>query len=88
MLNVILPPDLQKFVADQVANGEFDNSSEVICEGLGLLRERERQLADLRGKLQDAVDQLERGEGIPGEQVFEELRERNRQFAAARLPRS
>ena len=77
-MNVILPPDLQQFVTDQVASGEFHNPGEVICEGLGLLRERERQLADLRARLQEAADQLDRGEGIPHADVFAELRERHR----------
>jgi len=33
--------------------------------------------ADLRHEIQKGIDQLDRGEGIPGEQVFAELRERN-----------
>ena len=90
-MNVTLPSDLQQFVADQVAVGEFDSPSDVICQGLALLRERrsngEQQLESLRAKIREGLEQLERGEGIPGEQVFEELRERNRQFAMGHLAR-
>jgi hypothetical protein len=32
--------------------------------------------ADLRHEIQKGIDQLDRGEGIPAEQVFAELRER------------
>ena len=87
-MNVILPPDLQQFVTDQIASGEFDNPGEVICKGLALLREHrgleEQQLESLCAKIREGLEQLQRGEGIPGEQVFEELRERNRQFVGAR----
>lgn len=77
-MQVSLPPELEQFVADQIQEGSFESAAQVICEGLGLLRERERQLADLRAKLQEAADQLDRGEGIPAEDVFAELRERHK----------
>ncbi len=34
----------------------------------------------LRREVQKGIDQLDRGEGVPGEQVFAELRERNQAF--------
>lgn len=77
-MQVTLPSELEQFVADQVQRGSFESPAEVICEGLSLLRERERQLADLRAKLQEGADQLDRGEGIPAADVFAELRERHK----------
>jgi antitoxin ParD1/3/4 len=76
-MDVFLPSDLEQFVADQIQQGSFESPAAVICEGLGLLRERERQLADLRAKLQEGAEQLKRGEGIPADEVFAELRARN-----------
>ena len=35
----ISPSDLQQFVTDQIAGGEFDSPCEEICEGLVLLRD-------------------------------------------------
>jgi len=77
-MHVSLPPDLENFVDDQIQRGSFDSPAAVICEGLGLLRERERQLADLRAKLREGAEQLKRGEGIPAEKIFAELRARNK----------
>ena len=51
--------------------------SEVIREALLLLEEREQlyevQRQELRHKIAEGLAQLDRGEGIPGEQVFAEL---------------
>ena len=76
-MEVILPPELEQFVTQQVEQGAFESPAHVICEGLDVLRERQRQLEDLRAKLQVAADQLDRGEGIPATDVFAELRERH-----------
>ncbi len=40
---------------------------------------RQMKLQELRRDLQLGIDQLDKGEGIPGKQVFAELRERLRQ---------
>ena len=49
-MNVTLPPAWEKFVTTQVKSGEFGNPSEVVREGLRLLRdEREaKALAEMR----------------------------------------
>ena len=77
-MEISLPADLDQFVADQVEQGLFESPADVICEAVNVLKERERQLADLRAKLQEGADQLARGEGIPAAEVFAELRERHR----------
>lgn len=40
---------------------------------------QQMKLEDLRRELQLGIDQLDRGEGIPGEQVFAELRKQLQQ---------
>jgi len=52
--------------------------------------EEQEQLAEemklqwLRKELKQGTDELERGEGIPAEKVFTELRERNKAFRERR----
>ncbi|MCO6188511.1 type II toxin-antitoxin system ParD family antitoxin [Rhizobium sp. L1K21] len=66
--NVALTPQLSSFVDDLVASGEYANASEVLREGLRVLKERrEVQLAELteiRTRIAIGVDQLDRGEGV------------------------
>jgi putative addiction module CopG family antidote len=57
-----LPPDLEQFVRDQVANGCFPTSEGVIVAGLRLLRE---QYSELKASLAEAQAELDRGEGTP-----------------------
>lgn len=80
-MNVSLTPELEKFVASKVESGLYQSASEVIREGLRLLddhdRLRELQLTQVRSKIQLGLDQLNRGEGIPGDQVYAELKQRS-----------
>jgi Arc/MetJ-type ribon-helix-helix transcriptional regulator len=52
----------------------------VIREGLRLLEEQEQlkqqRLADVRRKIDLGIEQLDRGEGIPGPEARERLRRR------------
>ena len=77
-LNVSLTPELQQFVHARVESGMYQSASEVIREGLRLLEEREqaRQTAlnELRAKIQQGIEEADRGEFIDGATVFEELR--------------
>ncbi len=49
-MNVSLPPPWKEFVVTQVTAGEYGNASEVVREGLRLLRERQenRALQEMR----------------------------------------
>ncbi|MCP4654598.1 MAG: type II toxin-antitoxin system ParD family antitoxin [bacterium] len=79
-LNVSLTPKLSEFVATTVASGRYLSASEVVREGLRLLEEREllRQagLEEARKKIAAGLASLDRGEGIPGEEVFAEIETR------------
>ncbi len=79
-LNVSLTPKLSQFVTATVASGRYLSASEVVREGLRLLEEREllRQagLEEARQKIAAGLASLDRGEGIPGEQVFSEIEAR------------
>ncbi len=80
-MNVSLTPELEKLVQDKVGSGRYTSASEVIREALRLLerreirlREREEALKTFQAELDRRIAELDRGEGIPAEQVFAELR--------------
>ena len=60
-----LPADVEIWVREKVARGEFSDVDAVIREAMRLLDEREHQLAELRAMLQTGLDQLDQGKGIP-----------------------
>jgi antitoxin ParD1/3/4 len=67
-MNVHLGETFDKFVAELIATGLYQSQSEVIREGLRLLKEKEDlrklKLETLKKEIQTGIDQLERGEGI------------------------
>lgn len=80
-MNVSLTPELEKFVEKKVKSGRYQSASEVIRDGLRLLEDEDRlrtlRLEDVRRKIQLGLDQLDRGEGIPGEQAYEEMKRKS-----------
>jgi antitoxin ParD1/3/4 len=80
-MNVSLTPQLEDLVKRKVDSGLYNSSSEVVREALRLLEERDRlqemRLAELRQEIQIGLDQLDRGEGVDGKEVFAELRARS-----------
>ena len=81
-MNVSLTPELEKFIADKVSTGTYQSASEVVREGLRLLIEkdevRRHQMDRLRQDIQVGLDQLDAGQGIPGDEVFAEVRRKSR----------
>ncbi|BDI15416.1 hypothetical protein ANSO36C_12180 [Nostoc cf. commune SO-36] len=78
-MNISLTPELEQLVQDKVNSGRYHSVSEVMGEALRLLYERdcvqEQRLAELKAKIQVGIEELERGEGIDGEEVFAEIEE-------------
>ena len=78
-MNVSLTPELEQLVKDKVSSGRYHSVSEVMGEALRLLEERDRlqekRIAELKAKIQVGIEELERGEGIDGEEVFAEIEE-------------
>ncbi len=81
-MNVSLTPELEQLVAERVQSGMYHSASEVIREGLRLLKEQEDlkqlRLSELRREIARGVEQAERGELVSSEEVFRNLRERNK----------
>jgi len=79
-VNISLTPELEQMVDDKVKSGRYASASEVIREGLRLLEEQEQlkqqRLSEVRLKIDRAIDQLDRGLGIPGPEARARLRQR------------
>ena len=78
---ITIPEDFQTFVARGIDSGRFRSAEEVICEGLNLLRDKERKLEALRADLQVGLDQLDAGQST----LFdaEDINRRDRQRLAS-----
>jgi antitoxin ParD1/3/4 len=85
-VNISLTPELEQLVKDKVSSRKYHSVSEVMGEALRLLEERDacgglrqrirdQRLAELKAKIQVGIEELERGEGIDGEEVFTEIEE-------------
>ena len=76
-MNVSLTPELERWVAERVGTGRYGSASEVIRDGLRLLLEREEEhaarLEVLRGDIRVGLEELDRGEGVDGEEAFERV---------------
>jgi antitoxin ParD1/3/4 len=62
-MNVSLTPELEQYVQEKVSSGLYYSASEVIREGLRLLKEREQfqqtRLQELRQEIQLGLDSSE-----------------------------
>lgn len=64
-LKVTLPAAQKAFIDEQVRLGAFPDASSVVDASLTLLREDEAaKTARFRALIQEALDELDRGEGI------------------------
>lgn len=80
-MNVNLGSVLDQFVADLLRTGLYQTQSEILREGLRLLKEREDvkklRLSELRKEIATGIEQADRGEFVDGEQTFAEIRKRS-----------
>ncbi|MBW4497747.1 MAG: type II toxin-antitoxin system ParD family antitoxin [Oscillatoria princeps RMCB-10] len=85
-MNISLTPKLEQFIDERIKSGRYSSASEVLGEALRLLWERdchrEARLAELKEKIRIGIEELDRGEGIDGEEVFAELEEDIRRIEA------
>lgn len=74
-LHVTLPEALEAYVAERVKAGGFSDPGDYVRALIREDQERKARVDTLRRDLQVGLDELERGEGIPAEEVFGRLRE-------------
>jgi len=80
-MNVNLGAVFDKFVAELLKSGLYQSQSEVVREGLRLLKEREEikriRLAELRKEISAGIQEADRGEFVDGPQAFAQIRRRS-----------
>jgi antitoxin ParD1/3/4 len=87
-MNVSLPDDLADFVAEQLKEGGYNNQSEVVREGLRLLRIRHEKRRRLRADLDLGLADLEAGTAKPlTDDLLRDIADRGRQQSASRKAR-
>lgn len=64
-------PENEQFIQQIIQSGVYQDRGAVLDDALDLLKRREQ----LRRKVDAGIEQLDRGEGIAGEQVFARLEE-------------
>jgi antitoxin ParD1/3/4 len=76
-MDVTLTPELEQFVQERVASGKNQSANDVILDALRALevqeREEQQKLEWLRAAIDKGIASLDRGEGIPGDEVFRQL---------------
>ncbi|AFZ27185.1 putative transcriptional regulators containing the CopG/Arc/MetJ DNA-binding domain [Cylindrospermum stagnale PCC 7417] len=79
-MNIELKPEHEQFIQAQIANGRFTNADEVIDTAFQLLENLNTDyihwVEATRQKVDVAIAELERGEGLDGETVVMPILER------------
>jgi antitoxin ParD1/3/4 len=82
-MNVNLGPVFDEFVAEMLGSGLYQSQSEILREGLRLLKEREDlkklRLAELRNEIRRGVEQADLGQFVDGPQTFAKIRQKSAQ---------
>ena len=71
--SVVLGEHFSEFIDGKIQDGRFESTSEAVRAGLRLLEVSEAKLDILRATLAEGKAQLDRGEGVEGEQFMQKL---------------
>ena len=73
-MSLNIPPEFERAVLKRVESDAYASTDDVLNACLQALIALEEDLADdhewLKAAIQEGIDELDRGEGIPGEQAF------------------
>ena len=87
-MNVNLGPVFDQFIADLLKGGQYQSQSEVVREGLRMLKEREElkrlRIDELRREIARGSEQADRGELIDGDEAFTRIRAKSARRKSAR----
>ncbi|PSN11133.1 type II toxin-antitoxin system ParD family antitoxin [filamentous cyanobacterium CCT1] len=76
-MQITLSPQQERFIKEQLAQGTFQSANDVIDRALRLLesqqQDRDAWVEEVQGKVDEAIAELGRGEGIPLETVVDQL---------------
>ena len=89
-MNLELTPELERLIRDIVKSGRYESASDVVREALRLLEERDEsrqvQTQELRKKIDQGLESLQRGEGVDGEEFFNSLELEEQELGRKRKP--
>ena len=84
-MNITLKTEQAELVQQKINSGRYNNAEEVIDEALQLLDQRDQEyenwVKETREKVDVAIEELRRGEGIDGDVVVAQLKEKLRQMS-------
>ena len=83
-MNVSLTPELEQFVQGKVESGLYNNASEVIREGLRLLKESDEVRLRWREQIERGWLQAQAGQLVAGQTAMSEIRARVKASAKKR----
>ncbi len=69
-----LPEDLQQFVDHELASGRYCSTDELVIAGLRLLQRDRHEAVEA---VKEGLAEMQRGEGIPLDEAFDEIRKRH-----------
>ena len=75
-MNISLTPELERFVQGKVASGLYNNASEVIREGLRLLKEQDEVRLRWRQQIERGWQQARAGDAVDGPTTVREIKSR------------
>lgn len=82
-MNVTLKSEQAELIQQQINSGKYQTPEEVIAEALQLLDRRDREyenwVEETRQKVDIAIEELRQGEGIDGELVIAQLKDKLKQ---------
>lgn len=88
-MNVSLKPEHQKFIQKQIESGQFPNADAVIETAFRLLEQSNQEyiqwLRETRQKVEKAEQELDRGEGLEGEIVVNQILNRFQKAREAQI---
>lgn len=83
-MTISLKPEQEQFLQEKLNSGKYTTVDEILTEAFRLLEERDKQYDEwvktTQEKLEIGLAQLDRGEGIDGEKVIAQLREKSRKL--------
>ncbi len=75
-MNVSLTPELEQFVHGKLESGLYNNASEVIREGLRLLKEHDEVRLRWREQIERGWLQAQAGQAADGPKAIREIKDR------------
>ena len=74
-MNITLAPDLEKRIEERIHRGDYESPEAFITEAVSrLIEEEEQELRETRAAINQAFEELDRGEVRPADEVLDELR--------------